>query len=289
MKKKLLVLFFALVLALSLFSLMAGAANEISEIGIENLRSPMAGSCPDYAADLIRTDLQFVEMPEKGSVNGIVWYEMQYVSGYQEAKLVRLKKTDRFEINKSYFVQIYVRADSDNAVFSDRAAASIYELACDTAGMSPKAASVRTVDGADSSVRVIETTFRCTRKSIVSVEITGLNLPKAGEHPDDDCNVLADGVYVNGKVTWTRKNGNSYEVFDYNDVFVEGETYKYSLWLRTDFENDYWFRTDANGENIADIMVNGILMGEENISDSARDFFSQQDAAAADILCVFQS
>ena len=92
MKKKLLVLFFALVLALSLFSLMVGAANEISEIGIENLRSPMAGSCPDYAADLIRTDLQFVEMPEKGSVNGIVWYEMQYVSGYQEAKLVRLKK-----------------------------------------------------------------------------------------------------------------------------------------------------------------------------------------------------
>lgn len=268
MKKKLLALFFMSVMLLSLASLTAHAVHEIPEIKIQNLRTPVAGNRPDYDIDFFRIDLQTRTMSEFDTVNGIVWYEMKAQSGTQNIKLIKMSKSDQFEIGKSYFVRIFVWPKYSDRVFAKNVSASIYDLNADTEEMEAKAASATTVSGAD-NVMVVEATYKCEKKSIVAVEITGLKLPKSGEHPDDDCNVLTEGVYLNGKVTWTHKTGkNSYETMAYDDVFVEGETYKYSIWLKTEFEKGFWFRTDAKGENIADVMVNGIIMGEDNICDT---------------------
>jgi len=278
MKKKLLILLFVLVLTLSAFSVTAHAVTEIGTIGIENLRAPLAGNRPDYDINYINGNLvskQIIDDPKlvtgETLVNGIAWYEVQQVNQGSTPNEKVMKKGEAFELGKKYCVKIFVMPNNSNTVFKDSVTAKIYEMNSDTEGMTNyRTGTVTTPTGnTNSQYKVVSVTYECSRKSIVSVEVTGLKIPKAGEYPDNDCNVLTEGVYANGMVTWTHKLGeNNYEAWDYDKAFVAGETYKYSLWLRTDFANGYRFRTDANGENIADIMVNGIVIAEDDICDT---------------------
>ena len=287
MKKKLLLLFFALVLILSAFSLTAYAAViEVDTIAIENLHAPFAGDTPDYNIDLSHSGLvckQSINSAElvvgDTLVNGVAWYEVQQINQGSTPNYKVMKKGETFELGKKYCVRIFVMpvTISDRQfVFANSVGSKIYEMSTDTEGMTNyKTGKVITPTGnRNNEYKVVELTYECAKKSIVSVEITGLKIPKAGEYPDNDCNVLTEGVYANGAVTWVHKTGEDaygnghYESWDYDQAFVAGETYKYSIWLRTDYVNGYWFRTNVNGENIADVMVNGIVMGDENICDT---------------------
>ncbi len=271
MKKKLLILFFVLVLTLSAFSMTAHAVTEIGTIGIENLRAPLAGNKPDYDIDYINVNLVSKQYIDGYSpINGICWFELIQINSGSAPKEREMGKNESFELGKKYRVRIFVMPNNSNTVFKDSVTAAIYEMNSDTDGMTYKTGTVTTPTGnTNSEYKVVSATYECTKKSIVSVEVAGLKIPKAGEYPDNDCNVLTEGVYANGMVTWTHKLGeNNYEAWGYDKAFVAGETYKYSLWLRTDFANGYRFRTDANGKNIADIMVNGIVIDEDDICDT---------------------
>ena len=271
MKKKMLVMLFVLVLTVSAFSMTAHAVTEIGTIGIENLLAPLAGNKPDYDIDYINVNLVSKQYIEGYSpINGICWFELTQANSGSTLKEREMAKNESFELGKKYRVRIFVMPNNSSTVFKDSVTAKIYEMTADVDGMTYKSGTVTVPTGnTNSEYRVVSATYECTKKSIVSVEVTGLKIPKAGEYPDNDCNVLTEGVYANGMVTWTHKlSENNYEAWDYDEAFVAGETYKYSLWLRTDFANGYRFRTDANGENIADIMVNGIVIGEDNICDT---------------------
>ena len=258
MKKKLLVLFFILVMALSALSLTAYAATEISVIGVRNLRTPLAGSTPDYTIDYVNGNLVSKQIVDGQQVNGIVWYELRQINAGSTPVEVQMSKTDTFELGKSYRARIYVMP-TGTAVFSNSVSARIYELTSDTPEMGYKTAAVTTPTGNTSSdYKVVTADYKCTVSAIDTVEITGLKIPRPGEFPDNDCNVLADGVYLNGTIDWSHKVGNNYESMNYTTAFETGETYKVTFWLRTEFENGYWFKTDSHGENVAEVLVNGI-------------------------------
>ncbi len=263
MKKRILSLFLALLMVLSFFSVAAvsaSAVNYVSAIAITNLRSPLAGNKPDYNSDfnssaVVKSLSQSLQ--NIGAKNGIIWYELVKVNPGSNPIEKKMSPSDTFELGKKYRVYIFVMP-TGQFEFANSVSAKIYELETDTPGTVAKTAEVTTPTGNTSKqYKAVHADYTCTKSAVDNVQITGLKIPKAGEVPDDDCNVLANGVYVNGKVEWVRKTGNdTYDSFTGN--FVAGETYKFTVWLKTEFENGYWFKTDENGENIANVTVNGL-------------------------------
>ncbi len=260
MKKKLMILFFVLVLAISAFSMTAHAVVEISAIGIQNLLAPLAGNTPDYNIDYINGGLVSKQYVDGYSpINGIVWYELKQVNAGSKPIELQMSKKDTFELGKKYRVRIFVMPNNSNTVFANSVTAKLYEMNSDVEGMSAKTGTVFTPTGnSNSDYKVVTADYECTKAAIETVEVTGLKLPGPGEVPDDDCNVLTDGVYVNnagGKVEWYY---NGVKMDPATDKFEAGKTYKLSLWLRTDFVNGYRFKTDSSGDNVAEVIINGI-------------------------------
>ncbi len=252
--KKLLVLLLS-VLMLALLSVTASAAVEVNSIEVMNLRAPLAGNVPDFDVELYSA-VEAYELPAYNSINGIMWYRVDKLSGSSKEIETQLSKNDTFELGKKYRVRISVKP-IENRQWADTVYATVKEL--DSDALDAKSASVVTPTGnGKTDHKVVAYTFECTKSSIDSVKITGLKLPKLGEHPDDDCNVLTEGVYVSnadGKVQWLYDGRTMNPA---TDVFEAGKTYKLVLWLRTEFEDGFWFRTDALGENVAEVVINGI-------------------------------
>lgn len=254
MKKKLMILFFTL-LMLVLFSANASAVIEVNNIEIMNLRAPLAGNVPDFDVEFYSA-VKAHDLPAYNSINGIMWYRVDKLTASSKEIETQLSKNDTFELGKKYRVRISVKP-MENRQWADTVYASVKELDSDALGA--KSASVVTPTGnGKTDHKVVVYTFECTKSSIDSVKITGLKLPKLGEHPDDDCNVLTEGVYVSnagGKVQWFY---DGRQMNPATDVFEAGKTYKLVLWLRTEFDKGFWFRTDALGENVAEVIINGI-------------------------------
>ena len=78
---------------------------------------------------------------------------------------------------------------------------------------------------------------------IASFEITGIDEPEVGCHPDFTCDDTSmyyiDGVY------WTDVTTSSHKWLKETDVFEAGHTYELEIWLRT--YNGYKFKTDSDG------------------------------------------
>lgn len=259
MKKRFFILLFVMVIALSIFSVTASAAVTISTVGVENLRSPLAGNKPDYDIEFINSYLVAKQnVTGYDTINGIIWYRLDRLSPGSTPIEKKMDKNDTFELGKEYRVRIFAMPYADR-VFANSVSALIYELNRDTEGTEPRTATVTTPTGNSATeYKVVSCDYVCKKAAIASVEITGLKMPKSGEYPDNDCNVLTDGVYVsnlNSKVEWIH-NGSIMNPA--TDKFVAGETYKLSLWLRTEFEDGYYFMTDSQGENIAEVFINDI-------------------------------
>ena len=260
MKKRLLVLLFVMVMALSVFSVTASAAPTISFVGVENLRFPLAGNTPDYNVSFTSSYLSAKEnVNGYDLVNGIIWYRLDTPNTGSTPIEKKMDKNDVFELGKKYRVRIFVMPDNGASFANSAMTSRIYEQTSDVLQAKFKQATVTTPSGNTvTDYKVVYCDYVCEKAAIDSVEITGLKMPKAGEYPDDDCNVLTEGVYVNNlnsKVEWIYKGSIMNPA---TDKFVAGETYKLSIWLRTEFENGYYFQTDTLGENIAEVFINGI-------------------------------
>ena len=79
---------------------------------------------------------------------------------------------------------------------------------------------------------------------INSVNITGVDKPAIGDHPDFNIASGDDGFYVN-TVYWTDITTSSHKNLKETDVFEAGHTYELEVWLRTN--ENYKFKTDEDG------------------------------------------
>ncbi len=256
MKKKVLILLMTVFVMLSLFTLTASAAVTVEEIEIVNLRTPLAGNHPDFSFEFNGD----IEVAPAGSafaaINGISWYRVDKKSAGSAEIEKQLKSTDTFELGKKYRARIFLKP-VEGREWADTIVTTVKEL--DSLDAEPSKLELITPTGnGKTDHKVVVCTYECTMSAIDTVEITGLKLPEIGAKPDDDCNILTEGVYINspdGKVEWSH---NGITMDPATDTFEAGETYKLWLWLRTEFENGFYFKSDSLGENIAQVLVNGI-------------------------------
>lgn len=79
---------------------------------------------------------------------------------------------------------------------------------------------------------------------VSSVEVTGVDAPAVGAHPDFTVTPVGDAFYING-VYWTDVTTSNSVALKATDVFEAGHKYELEVWLRTN--DGYKFRTDADG------------------------------------------
>ncbi len=78
---------------------------------------------------------------------------------------------------------------------------------------------------------------------VSSVEITGVDAPVAGAHPDFTATPVGDAFYING-VYWTDVTTSKHVNLKETDVFEAGHTYELEVWLRAN--DGYKFKVDSD-------------------------------------------
>ncbi len=260
MKKKLLLLLVAVAMMLTAFAVSAGAAGEISVIGIENLRAPLGGNSPDYYVTLVNGNLVAKQNNPVETTGGIVWYELvQRAPGTEPLEKI-MRSSDVFETGKTYRFKMFLMPFGA-AEYANSVSARIYSRYQYDEPEVYRTAKVFTPTGnKNNEYKVVVCDFKCEKEAIASVIITDLELPEAGKLPDVNCTVATDGVYINMEDAEVQWHYNLSAV-DPSEPFVAGRSYNLTIFLRTDFEDGYWFKTDSSGENIARIYINGLEYG----------------------------
>lgn len=200
------------------------AAVKIGAITIDNLYEPVAGSTPDYTADVTNGAVDLYQSTHS-TENGIIWRK---IVNNQE---ITMSKTDVFEYGKTYSVRVYVKRQSDKDFYADSITGKIGN------GLGNYVtADVRKLSS-DPEVAVVSFVFECNKKGISSVAFTDLNEPVPEANMDFDATPLSASLYEvaeNGQaIFWYYDDGGeTYTWSQYNPPqFVEGREYKVKIYV----------------------------------------------------------
>ena len=223
MKKRIVCLLIAMILLIPATVFYANAAAvKIGAITIDNLSEPVAGSTPDYSADVAYGAVDLYQSAHS-TENGVIWRKIVNGSEYP------MNKTDVFEYGKAYSVRIYVKRQTDEDFFAD----SIIGKIGDGLG-NYVTADVRKLSS-DPSVAVVMFIFECNKTAISSVAVNGVTEPAPDSRmnfevtlgQNSNCDLSQDGRLV----FWVdEKTGTSYSDNKIND-FAEGKVYTIQIYL----------------------------------------------------------
>ncbi len=214
----------------------------INFVGINKIDIPQTGSTADFTADTVS---------ERYTVSSISWYD--------NTARKSLSEEDTFAANHSYTLEIYVRAKSGSKLQTD--SDDLPDFSAEINGDEAELIYAQTNGGIAAGIRMTYST-----NSIISkISVSDIEIPKAGNRADYTCNIDGTGYELDTYgIDWTKNSGYGTEL-PIEEEFKAGQSYELKIWLKA--KDGFSFKTNTDGEVIADVKING-RDGDVYISDS---------------------
>ncbi|MBE6827352.1 MAG: S-layer homology domain-containing protein [Ruminococcaceae bacterium] len=234
--KKVLSVFIAVLMIMSVFSIVGYAYTNIEFISLKGVTAPTVGAKPVYDADTnnaenFRIYYEYAPVGEK-TYNGVVWYDVTTSN--------LLDKDDVFQAGHQYSVTVYlIRVGSDNMF-------PAYHIADVAEYVNGKEAEGDFIDtslweGGYSPTYYVSYTFPFLEESIDSITVTGVTAPSVGAKPAYKATVASSEPYVVTPAYDSSTIQNGVEWYDVTakkaikptDSFAKGHSYSVTVYLRS--------------------------------------------------------
>ncbi|MBQ4105167.1 MAG: dockerin type I repeat-containing protein [Clostridia bacterium] len=209
------------------------AREEVSYVEVTDVTDPAVGSAPDF--DVTPANDTFY-------INGVFWTDVT------NSTEVSVKETDTFKAGHTYELQVWIRANEG------------YKFSTDEDGCVDIAALVggqqADVMGPGSEISAeLSVTFTLAEPTVVSiVDITEIDAPLEGQHPDYDAYCATQGCNVSA-VKWYDVTEGRGTLMNADDVFVAGRSYRVDVLVEA--EGEYTFLM-SDGYNEAEGYINSV-------------------------------
>lgn len=216
----------------------------LNSVGVKNINIPKVGEAPDFTGEPIS---------DRYIINGIDWKN--------ETKNKILTSEDVFEKNCKYSLTVWIRT-----LDGQKLKTNSDDLPDITAKINGAAADVISAETGNGKAVGITATYS-TGSVISEISVSDIEIPKAGNHADYTCSIDEVGYELDTYgIDWTTNSGYGSEL-PVAETFKAGQFYELKVWLIA--KEGYTFKTNSDGEVIADVKING-LDGDIYISDSKR-------------------
>lgn len=216
----------------------------INSVGIKNVEIPKLGNNPDFTADVIS---------DRYTLSSLSWYD--------ETARKSLTASDVFQANHDYTLEAFVRANDGTKLKTDSDDGPDFTAKIN--GVNAELIYAATNGGRAAGIKM---TYEVT-PVISKISVSDIEVPKAGNRADYTCRIDGIGYELDTyEIDWTTNGGNGSDL-PVAEQFRAGESYELKIWLIA--EEGFSFKTNALGDVIADVYING-NKGEVYISDSKR-------------------
>ncbi|MBR2410112.1 MAG: hypothetical protein IKB08_00130 [Clostridia bacterium] len=232
----------------------------LGNVGVKNIDIPKVGESPDFTGEPVS---------DRYIINGIDWKN--------ETKNKILTPEDVFEKNCKYSLTVWVRTLDGQKLKTDSE-----DMPDFTAKINGTEAEVIYAATGNGKAAGITATYS-TGSVISEISVSGIEIPKAGNRADYTCSIDEVGYELDTYgIDWTTNSGYGSEL-PVAETFKAGQFYELKVWLIA--KEGYTFKTNSDGEVIADVKING-LDGDIYISDSKRCQITYVFRVPADITAV---